>query len=634
MLLIMFILVSSCVFAGPFRDVEIYVVDPSGQPVQDANVSMYYSYNNYFNYSGVTNSDGYLLLVVDARIWELVQDNVYMNLTEGVNPNNNADRVPIKETTTRITGNVVKDDPKNPATTYPSYPLYPVMTFNYDLTSQGVYDFIPMTFERNFSLRHNVELEFVVSDGTPLINLPEDLETNEDNDHEIIINLEDYITDYDNSFDELDITIIDEVWSAADASIEVVNDELVVDFLPALNLDYHQDNTVTFTIKADDGVHSNEKEYSYSYVPEYKALRGVVSDLYFNNSVINSDIDSNFVSAIISSDSSEFMFFYDTNEVKVQISNPDYYLSQRYFIMNSDTFLNFTIVPIQEDTMDYDEVEDQFDCSFRWLANANGDGTYRYIEEPTMFLCLNESYYNYEPTSEDIQNQITAAQSVAEFTGGFITFTPGTTLLQGDDCIAYAGDYNIMVFWNPDMPALGGNSVDIIGNVLVDSMLRYKGGCSAVDMSTYYQETLQGLGPRRDCNIINSIFNDPGAPLYPTYYDFRFGQRLYSREAGNLANDLDPSYDSDKSDYNKKIYTEVLRVEDVFIDNKKVRIIKVLGYVPKGDINKDNMIKELPSNSILELFRNKNSKDFIELKMKRKIKLNSNIKNKLQKLIN
>jgi len=197
---------------------------------------------DYFDYSGVTNSDGYLLLEVDARIWELVQQQ-YENLTEGIGPNNN-ERVPIKETTTRVTGNVAKNS-------YAANTLYPFMTFNYDLTSQGVYDFIAMTFERSFSLKHNIELEFIVSDGTPLINLPENLETNEINNHEIIVNLEDYITDYDNSFDELDISIIEEEWSAADASIEVDDNELIVhrigDFFPdyiVLDLSHSHNNVI------------------------------------------------------------------------------------------------------------------------------------------------------------------------------------------------------------------------------------------------------------------------------------------------------------------------------------------------------------------------------------------------------
>ena len=637
MLLIMFIVLSSCVFANPFRDVEIYIYDPLGEPVDGALVEMYATYNNYFNYSGVTNYDGYLLLEVDARIWELVQQQ-YENLTEGVNPNNNANRVPIKETTTRITSNVAKDDPKNSAKAgYPSYTLYPIMTFHYDLTSQGVYDFISMTFERSFSLRHNQELDFVVSDGTPLINLPDGLETNEDNNHEIIINLEDYITDYDNSFDELDITIIDEEWSAADASIEVVNNELVVDFLPTLNLDYHQDNTVTFTIKADDGVHINEKEYSYSYVPEYKALRGVVSDLYFYNFISDASVTSPNVNLDLLFDDEVFMGFYETNEdAIVHILKDDYYPSYRFIEFSEDADINFTIVPVRYNTtLGYDPYEMGYETSFQWLTQSS----FRWISVPNITICTsNKGGYN--PTPTDIVMVESILNYYYNFTLEFIdTHFLGNTMIinDWDECLNNGGIGYIVLYWNSSIYASGLNLVYTDGNAVIAGIAIYKGN---IGQGVYSQEAIQVLGPHHDQDYIEpSVLCDScNISSFPTQVDTFWGNRLYSRQTGNIAPDTDPeAQPKSNKNINNNIYDEVRYNFKAYINNKKVYLTKLLGYSPIDYVVKSEeeilTRQELPENAIII----KNEQEAIELKTKNqenKKKIQQTKINKIKKLLN
>jgi hypothetical protein len=353
-------------------------------------------------------------------------------------------------------------------------------------------------------------------------------------------------------------------------------------------------------LDVSDGSQSASTSFDWVYNPSLTALHGKIYDLYYNNSVSNNLFNGNFENVYTNEDNSEFIaFFEDSEDASVEISNTGYYLSQRHFSFNEDTFLNLTIAPIQDDEGE-DLVEEQFDCSFRWL----GFGTYRYLAEPIMFLCLNETYYDYEPTQENIDDQVTAAASVSEFTNGFIDLIPGETILQGEDCAGAVDEYDnlIMVRWDPGMPSIGGNSVDFVGYVITDSILRYKAGYEFLDMSTYYQETLQGLGPRQDCNIINSIFNDPGTPDYPVWTDFKFGQRLYAREPGNVEHDTDPSYSNSKN-YDKAVFTEVLRVQDYLLNDEKVTGYELLGYAPKGDTNKNRMVQELPKNVVLETFR-------------------------------
>jgi hypothetical protein len=154
-------------------------------------------------------------------------------------------------------------------------------------------------------------------------------------------------------------------------------------------------------------------------------------------------------------------------------------------------------------------------------------------------------------------------------------------------------------------------------------------------MSTYYQETLQGLGPRQDCNIINSIFNDPGTPDYPVWTDFKFGQRLYTREPGNVEHDTDPSYSNSKN-YDKAVFTEVLRVQDYLLNDEKVTGYELLGYAPKGDTNKNRMVQELPKNVVLETFRHnlfKNKEKVVRVANKNKV-LTQKQKELVKSLIN
>jgi len=637
MLLVMFVVLSSCVFAGPFRDLEINVVDPLGEPVQDANVSMYATYNNYFNYNGITDPNGYLLLEVDARIWELAQQQ-YENLTEGVGPNN-AKRVAVKETITRVTGNAAKN---------PSF-LFPVMIFNYDLSALGVYDFISMTFERNFSLRHNVELQFVVSDGTPLINLPVNLETNEDNNHEIIINLEDYITDYDNDFDELDITITDEVWSAADASIEVVGNELIIDFLPALNLDYHQDNTVTFTIKADDGVHSNEKKYSYSYMPEYKALLGNVTDLYYEDFVSDFGVElfNGYDDLTIMDNNLFITFFNNDKSPKLSITQDDYYDSVRYINSedSEDISYDFTLALIQLD-VDYggDYLENGFTRVFR---DGGFQGGLTRWESASIFCVHDSGSYGYNPGPSDFAKVETTLGFVNEFTNELMDPFDGNHLLYDqDDFCDYQQNPEFgytFIYWDPSIPGAGehGEMFAVNGVTIIKAVATLKD--SYTGQSTYNQEIIQTLGPRHD---IDSVFVQNYGPYWPpgestfcdeipncstvnvpTWFDFKWGQMAYQREVGNKRFDNDPSALSPDSISNK--FTEVLEFYEFNIDGDKELFYKKLGYAPANQpIKRKDVVTKLPSKAELIMY----DYDAKEIKTKNNYQKNNIKKSKIDKI--
>ena len=70
LVLIIILLCSIFVSADPFRDIVIDVSTPYGEPVGNVFISMYQQYNDYYNYNGVTDSEGMITFEnVDARAW-------------------------------------------------------------------------------------------------------------------------------------------------------------------------------------------------------------------------------------------------------------------------------------------------------------------------------------------------------------------------------------------------------------------------------------------------------------------------------------------------------------------------------------------------------------------------------------
>jgi hypothetical protein len=608
LLTLSFLFLINFVFAGPLRDVVVEVRDLNGDPVGNGLVVMSKNNSDYFDYSAYTDDEGLAVFEgVDSRVWISSGSNDPM--TRG------------SDDSKKIESDGKSGVVMNSQAIYNKRLNFAVYNSNEELLSNGSY-VVNFRFDP-------VNLDFEVDDlGPYFLNIP-DISIDDFGDGVALYNLHAVVFDSDTDFEDLSIDVNCDFSSVEGiCSFDQGTGLFSVDFFPELNLEYHTNNVVTISLDVSDGSQSASTSFDWVYNPSLTALHGKIYDLYYNNSVSDNLFNGNFENIYTNEDNNEFIAFFDDSEdASVEISNSDYYLSQRHFSFNEDTFLNMTIAPIQDESGE-DLVEEQFDCSFRWA----GPGMMRYLAEPIMFLCLNETYYDYEPTQENIDDQVTAAASVSEFTNGFIDLVPGETILQGEDCAGAVQEYDnlIMVRWDPGMPFLGSNAVIFNGYVITDSILEYKAGYPALDIPVYYQETLQGLGPRQDCNIINSIFNDPGAPDYPVWTDFKFGQRLYAREPGNVEYDTDPSF-SNKNKFNKEIFTEVLRVQDYLLNNEKVTGYELLGYAPKGDTNKNRMVQELPKNAILETFRHNLFKN--KEKVVRVVRSKKNLSNKQKELV-
>ena len=662
-LFIIFILICSVlVSAGPFRNISISVVDPLGVGVENAHVVMYQANNDYYNYEGYTDSSGVIVFVdVDARVYLPNGDNTQGNILMGNGPNPNkpfvikqnrySNMIAVKESI-KPEVNVVYRGSSNRADRPNNAPmsLYPNMLFFFDISpySGCTYNFIPQTYNASFNFMYDpIELEFVVSDGSPIINLPESIIINEDDNHLIILDLEDYINDFESDFDELIINIESSSWSEEDGEIDIVDDELIINFFPALNLDYHVDNSVTFTISAED-LDDNyiEAVYTYEYEPEYKALHGNVVDVYTYENINDFEVipDNGLDNVLL--EGNEFIAFFNLDEnPELNISSEGYYDSLRYInsIDNNDIELDFYIVPVIYDA-DYggDYLMDGFSRVFR--MGFPGGGVTRWLEQPTFCVDTNNTY-GYYPGPQDFNKVETTLGYMAEFTNGLMTPFDGTHLIyenNGTCNPALNGQLGyITIQWDPELPGLGGHGETHSANGLVVIAAGVYFNPPTIQ-DVVNQEVFQSTGASYD--IDDDFVEDfgpywpPGESTFcdniciladePTYFDMGWGSLAYSREPGNMFPDTD--FSIIYGDRNSNVYTEVVEFFTKIDKNGK----KQRHYIKKGYALANKQIKswnevltELPDDAVLIKYDYGDAK---EVKPKKNVKIDYQTRNNLK----
>ena len=583
---VMFLLLCSIAFAGPFRDVVITVSDPCGVGVENANVSMYVVGSDFFNYSNLTDSDGVVVFRVDARINVPYSNNIPM--VDGFDPGVVVPFVGSSE--------VCSSDCDRSCRS-----LYYNRTFFFDVEpTVGSMDFIAVTFNRSFKLDQDHEFGFVVSDGSPVVNLPE-FSINELNDSLIVLDLEDFIVADD--FDDLIISLDDVSWSAVDGSIDIVDDELIVDFFPLLDLVFHQDNVLSFTVVVDDGDTVVSQDLVWDYSVDHRALKGSLVRMYDSIPIVDYDlfVDNDVGNVFI--DDEEFVAFFDYSvDALINVTADDYYLSAREIRLtefDGDVDLDFTVAPVQIDPdLNDDRYELAFDETFRSYS-----ATIRYYEPPTVVICDYPYYENYNPSAVEVQMAVDAVNWLDEFTDDFYVPVQGENLLIVNtlsDCEYYYSHEGVMsIYWDPTLPFAGGNTVTPNADYTIHhSRVLIKN--AGVTIATYLQEVFQAMGPTVDNNYFNSsIFcEDCTIPYEPTSVDLEFGHRQHSRQTRNQFNDIDYYFvfTSDNVFTGRNVYYEVREASDVSINGEKMIASRLLGYLKKGDsfIDARDLLKSVP----------------------------------------
>ncbi len=604
LVLIIILLCSIFVSADPFRDIVIDVSTPYGEPVGNVFISMYQQHNDYYNYNGVTDSEGMITFEnVDARAW--------MPVTPG-------DEVPIRgglviSGPTDISSAPVKETIRNNdfsklygrSDTVP-HVMFPVRLFFFDFSSgtSCEYDFIPKIYNASFSFIDDpIMLEFIVSDGSPVNTLPESIIIDEEDNHEIIINLEDYIYDFENNFNDLTINIESSNWNVIDGEINIIDDELIINFLPSIDLEYHVDNSVTFTISVED-IENNyiETTYTYEYVPEYKALHGYIIDLYSGVDIDDSVIDIENTNALTLFEDNDFIAFFDYGDNAIlHITKEDYYDSNRLIEFNDDTYLDFTLVPdLYDGGLGYDPYMEGFDQSFRWL----GSSTVRHIANVNLTIC-DANGWGYNPTPEEVAMVEDVLDYYYEATRGLITtHENGDTLIATsvDECVENAGIGFLIYRWNTTIPGSGMNGLYRDGHVVIGGKATYQDGIGQAVIS---QEAMQLLGPHTDQDyLLPSVFAQNGAHSdFPTVIDMAWCDWMYSRLLENYGPDTDPGSEQSRSLRNNNVYDEVRYDYTTYINGKEVYLSKLLGYSPIDVVVKDEseilQREDLPDNAVI-----------------------------------
>jgi hypothetical protein len=607
LVLIIILLCSIFVSADPFRDIVIDVSTPYGEPVGNVFISMYQQYNDYYNYNGVTDSEGMIIFEnVDARAWmpitpdEEVPVRGDLVITEPTGINS----VPVKET---VSEKVSKNFPLfySRSDVVP-HVMFPVRLFFFDFSSGASceYDFIPKVYNASFSFIDDpIMLEFIVSDGSPVNTLPESIIIDEDDNHEIIMNLEDYIYDFENDFEDLEISLGSSNWNVIDGEINIVDGELIINFLPSIDLEYHVDNSVTFTISVEDlDDKSIEKTYVYEYVPEYKALHGYVIDLYSGVDIDDSVIDIENTNALTLFEDNDFIAFFDYGDNAIlHITKEDYYDSNRLIEFNDDTYLDFTIVPdLYDGSLGYDPYMEGFDQSFRWL----GSSTVRHIANVNLTIC-DANGWGYNPTPEEVAMVEDVLDYYYEATRGLITtHENGDTLIATsvDECVENAGIGFLFYHWNISIQGVGMNALYRDGHVAIGGKATYQAGAG---QSTISQETMQLLGPHTDQDYIwPSVFCDScDIADLPTDVDMAWCDWMYSRLLENYGPDTDPGSEQSRSFRNNNVYDEVRYDYTTYINGKEVYLSKLLGYSHIDVVVKDEseilQRKDLPVDAVI-----------------------------------
>jgi len=630
---VIFLLVCSVVFAGPFRDIEISVLDPYGNGVENALVVMHALHGDYYNYEGFTNASGELVFEdVDARVWIPKNSGVYMrdggsgggleSYSESESVDITMSNVPIKET-------IIINDIEVVSSRAIRYSHMFERRLFFDI-SPGLgcsYNFIAYTHNETLNFRYNpIELEFVVSDGAPVVNLPE-LSINELNDSPIVLDLEEYIIDDD--FENLIITLEDVSWSEVDGDISIVDDELVVNFFPSIDLVYHQDNELSFTVVVDDRDNVVSQDLVWDYSADYRALKGTLVRMYDPVPLSDYDlfIDNDVDNVLI--DGEEFMAFFDYSvNALINVTSTDYYLSAREIRLtefDGDVDLEFTVAPVQ---IDPDLNDDRHELAFTTTFRLYG-ATLRYYEPPLVVICDYPYYENYNPSAAEVQLAVDAVNWLDEFTDDFYVPVQGESYLIVNtfaDCDYYYSQEGVMsIYWDPTLPFAGGNTLTPNADYTIhNSRVWIKD--STVNLPTYLQEIFQAMGPTVDNGYFEpSIFCDStcAKPDEPTIIDLEWGHRQHSRQPRNQFNDVDYYFfDGEGSVSGRNVYYEIREASDMFINGEKVITSRLLGYLKKGQDMKDSrdLIKFVP----------KGAKVIEAPKMRNEIRIYSKIKQVLE----
>ncbi len=448
-------------------------------------------------------------------------------------------------------------------------------------------------------------------------------------------NLNSIINDEESNLNDLTIEL-DSSFSEIDADFTYDYPNIEANYIPELNLDYHTNNNLVFTITVTDGENQiTSNAVTWGYDPFLKALKGNIINHYTTNDVIGNAITTPNTypgtNTIISN--SEFIGFYQDEYAQVNIENSLYYESNRYIQLDNDLEKNFTIIPIQINASSgYDNIEAGFNQAFRTIGLQGGEyfqGTTKYTSDDLIiFICTNNAW-GYTPNVADIAKINTSLTYYDSFTNGLLRPYDNVDIMISDDLeectIAMAGPGYITINWDPDIGGSGSNGRTLNGHTIIDSRVTILNG--GPGPAVYNQELTQAIGPGLDQSNVSPSTFCQGCPVpsIPTNLDHLWMQRNYDRTTGNTENDIDYNPEARNNEF-----TEVVRIQEKFLPNgEKIKTIERLGYYYANEMFKsyDQVFKKLPKNA--KLIKTIDYSQYVQISKK----VNNKENKKLKKLI-
>ncbi len=593
-LLYLSILLISITFvsAGPMRNITIHVEDATGANVDNAHVHMYVNNSEYYDFSGLTDENGYITFEVDARI------NVAVNNT-----------IPYTRGTKPALGQAKIAEIENNREIY--YSLYRNKTFHFEIISTGISIGFGNIHE-NYSLKLNQDYEFNFTVINDLYVYPfPSYYINEFNSSKIIIDFDDYVIT-SGGFDEL-IIMFDIEFSDIDAYFNYDNEthEMEVNFFPEINLDYHINNEIQIELIIESDNEIYEQVFYYTYIPDCRAMIGHIKDHYTNELIYNSQLNSStYVGELMfENNNSVFLGFYvyGNDNDPIYITKDNYIPSERsMIILGGDQTINFTLIPelFNGSTLH----NDLFDQLFRWDNSGTVRQSEYYGDLNTYSICT-AGFNGYNVSNDELEKVNVSLNNIAQFTANYHRPFEGYLEYRNtqEDCLAIQNQmYYILVLWNGSMDP-DESIIEYLywGNRIYGATIKFGGN----EQSIITQKIIQSIStPNTQTELNNSIFSNAGIEEL-SQLDYNWGKRLYMRRAKNMAPDTDWEL-FDREDYAIKLTTATYSGTESHIETKIIGYakdeedLKNIELVSKNNIYSNAIMNKYKLNNFFELSNN------------------------------
>jgi len=207
-------------------------------------------------------------------------------------------------------------------------------------------------------------------------------------------------------------------------------------------------------------------------------------------------------------------------------------------ILNKNGFYERRLSPFAptgDMTVDANKVDESLNMGFvDETSRALSGGFQRFENQPTYYINTSPPNGGGTITQAEIDTVLSIINNdLPRFTDS--TFQ-NFNIEMGTNPPAFGTPGYVRVEWDNTIPGLGEHGEYMDGDEIISAYTKLSSGSGR---GTALQELSQNLGPRKDSNIVQSIFNDPNSNSFYLPVDLKLGKFLYNRALGNSTPDTD-----------------------------------------------------------------------------------------------